>query len=130
MPQANRRASDKQYSGPLSDRVRHARRIMDLSQAALAKTIGVGPSAVAQWELPDGTSPTVHHMIQIAACCGVAFEWLATGRGAISVKGQEAPAVDLVVFAADMNEERLLVAFRRIPAKKREGLVRWLEEFF
>jgi NAD(P)-dependent dehydrogenase (short-subunit alcohol dehydrogenase family) len=29
-----------------------------------------------------------------------------------------------------MSEERLLVAFRCIPAKRREGLVRWLEEFF
>ncbi|MEO7325407.1 MAG: helix-turn-helix domain-containing protein [Dokdonella sp.] len=103
MPEANRRAGDKRFSGPLADRVRLARRIMNLNQAALAKAIGVGPSAVAQWEIPDGTSPTVHHMIQIAACCGLAFEGLATGRGAISGKGQEAPAVDLVVFAADMT---------------------------
>jgi transcriptional regulator with XRE-family HTH domain len=130
MIQTNRRASDKRYSGPLADRVRHARRIANLSQAALAKNVGVGPSAVAQWEIPNGTSPTVHHLIQIAACSGVAFEWLSTGRGPISVKGQETPAVDLVEFAADMVEERLLIAFRRIPAKKREGLVRWLEEFF
>lgn len=130
MTQTNRRASDKRYSGPLADRVRHARHIVGLSQAALARSVGVGPSAVAQWEIPHGTSPTVEHMIQIASGCGVAFEWLATGRGPISVKGQETPAVDLLVFAADMAEERLLIAFRRVPAKKRETLVRWMEEFF
>ena len=79
----SRRATDSQFAGALQDRVRHARRLAALSQAALASRVGVGPSAVAQWELPGGTSPTVEHMTRIAQTCDVQFEWLATGRGEV-----------------------------------------------
>jgi transcriptional regulator with XRE-family HTH domain len=129
MASVSRRSSDRRFSGPMPDRVRHARRLAGLSQADLAKQVGVGPSAVAQWELPTGTSPTVVHLAHIANASGVAFEWLATGRGAIRPSGEETPAVESSVFARDLIEERLLIAFRRIGVKKRESLVRWLEEF-
>ena len=130
MTQMKRRASDRGFSGPLPSRIRHARRMAGFTQAALAKGVGTGSSAVAQWELPAGTSPTVEHLVKIAVSCGVAFEWLATGRGPISLAQSETPAVDLSSFAADHVEDRLLIAFRRIPARKREMFVRWLEEFF
>jgi transcriptional regulator with XRE-family HTH domain len=98
--------------------------------AALAGQIGIGASAVAQWELPNGTSPTVDHLEEIAMVCGVAFEWLATGRGAVVSGVQEAPVLMGTQLAADQTEDRLLMAFRRIPLRKRESLVRWMEEFF
>ena len=101
----------------------------NLSQADLARHVGVGPSAVAQWEVPAGTSPTVEHLAHIAKASGVSFEWLATGRGAIRVGTEETPAVESSVFARDLSEERLLIAFRRVAMRKRESLVRWLEEF-
>lgn len=128
--QLKRRASDRSFSGPLGTRIRHARRLAALSQSVLAKRMNIGPSAVAQWELPSGTSPTVEHLIQIAAACGVGFEWLATGRGPVSITAQETPAVDATSFATDQVEDRLLAAFRRIPGRKREVFVRWMEEFF
>jgi transcriptional regulator with XRE-family HTH domain len=126
----NRRASDRAFSGPLPTRIRHARRLVDLSQSALARTLGVGPSAVAQWELPSGTSPTLDHLADIARITCVAFEWLATGRGPVGPATHEAPAVDATSFATDQAEDRLLVAFRRVPPRKRETLVRWMEDFF
>lgn len=119
---------DKRVS--LSDRIRRARRAANLSQAELARRIGIGPSAVAQWELPGGTSPKVEHMIHIATSCSVLFEWLATGRGLKSSASIEIPAVDQSTFAMDDVEERLLAVVQRIPARKKEPFVRWLEELF
>jgi transcriptional regulator with XRE-family HTH domain len=121
-----RRASDRAFAGSLQSRIRHARRIAKLSQAALAESLGVRSSAVAQWELPDGTRPTVNHMLAVAAATGVAFEWLATGRGDVA-PGCEMPVVDSSAFALDDTEERLLVAFRRLPGRKKKGVLVWVE---
>lgn len=123
-----RRATDRNFSGQLNDRVRHARRVAGLSQSRLAEQLGVGPSAVAQWEVPKGTSPTVAHLSHIAQLTQVSFEWLATGRGAIHLNGDGTPAVDTSVFAVDLLEERLLVAFRLLAPKRKEALVRCIEE--
>ena len=125
-----RRASDRNFSGPLSTRIRHARRLSQLTQAALAKVVHVGPSAVAQWELPNGTSPTIEHLGAIAVLSGVTFEWLATGRGPVALTDHETPAIDATSFATDQIEDRLLAAFRKVPSRKREAFVRWMEDFF
>lgn len=113
----------------LPDRVRYARRLAGLSQAALAKEIGVGPSAVAQWELPSGTSPTIEHLAHLAVRSGVAFEWLATGRGA-SIAVPAAAAEAVAAPARDSAEDRLLATFRRLPRRRRDALLRWLEDFY
>jgi transcriptional regulator with XRE-family HTH domain len=118
------------FTGPRPNRIRHARRLARLTQAKLAEAIGVGASAVAQWELPNGTSPTAEHLERIATVCGVSFEWLATGRGTAVQGVAETPAIEVGELAADEFEDRLLVAFRRISRRKREAFVRWMEEFF
>src|SRR5689334_19710791 len=112
MVKHKRRASDRAFWGPLSVRIRHARKLVAMSQSGLAQALGVGPSAVAQWELPIGTSPTLQHLIEIAKECGVAFEWLATGRGSVAVAGHEVPAIEPRSFAIDETEDRMLAAFR------------------
>lgn len=122
--------AEPRYAGALADRVRHLRRTHKLSQAALARALGVVPSAVAQWEGRSGTSPTVEHLARMAELAGIAFEWLATGRGPIRAGDTETPSVASESFARDLLEERLLLAFRRVPTRKRDSLVRWLEEFF
>lgn len=120
----------RSFTGPRPNRIRHARRLARLTQAKLAESIGVGASAVAQWELPSGTSPTVEHLDRIASVCRVSFEWLATGRGN-AVRGvEETLAVDTSEMAADEFEDRLLIAFRRVARRKREAFVRWMEDFF
>ncbi|MBO9662900.1 helix-turn-helix transcriptional regulator [Dokdonella sp.] len=125
-----RRASDRAFAGPLPIRIKHARRIAGVTQASLARATGVGPSAVAQWESPDGSSPTVSHLAEIAVTCGVSFEWLATGRGAVAAAGGDIPAIEPASFAVDFTEERLLTAFRRVPTRKRECFLAWMEAFF
>lgn len=114
----------------LSDRIRHARRLAQLTQAGLARKIGVSASAAAQWELPDGTSPNMENLIGIATACEVSFEWLATDRGLVRPEAQDTPAVDFSSFTLDHIEDRLLLAFRRISTRKREAFVRWMEEIF
>lgn len=100
-----------------------------MSQAALAKQVGVVPSAVAQWEGSGRVSPTVEHLTRIAQVTNVAFEWLVTGRGPTTATGNDTPALETSAFARDLLEERLLIAFRAVAPRKREALVVWLEEF-
>jgi transcriptional regulator with XRE-family HTH domain len=125
-----RQTREHAFTGPRPNRIRHARRLARLTQAKLAESIGVGASAVAQWELPKGTAPTAEHLERIATICGVSFEWLATGRGMAVSGTQETPAIDAFQLAADEFEDRLLVAFRRISRRKREAFVHWMEDFF
>lgn len=102
----------------LPSRIKRCRKDAGLSQAKLAEQLGVGRSAVAQWERDNDTSPTVRHLAKIALATGVSFEWLATGRGAriIGGKGEEPPAFVLDYVAQSEVEERLLVAFRQLDA--------------
>lgn len=102
----------------LASRIRQCRKDAKLSQATLAEKLGVDRSAVAQWERDTAVSPTVGHLAQIALSTGVAFEWLATGRGPkiIGGEGEQPPAFVMDYVAQSETEERLLIAFRTIPA--------------
>lgn len=61
MAKSKRTSSKRSGASLLCQRIRNARLGANLTQAAMARVLGVGPSAVAQWEIPDGTSPTVDH---------------------------------------------------------------------
>ncbi len=110
----------------MSERIRLARAAAKLTQAVLAKTVGVTPSAVAQWESRLGTRPGVERLQAVAAATGVAFDWLATGIGGNARRSpapaDDPPAVVLSTFAHDANEELLLDRYRRLPLKAREAL--------
>ncbi|MBW8367201.1 MAG: helix-turn-helix domain-containing protein [Arenimonas sp.] len=99
-----------------ASRIKQARKDAGLSQAALAERLGLGRTAVAQWERNTATGPTAGHLAAIALATGVSFEWLATGRGprVIGGKGQEPPAIVMDYIAQSESEERLLVAFRSL----------------
>lgn len=113
---------------PIRERIGTARQSANLSRAELARRVGVRASAAAQWEQHEGTAPSVENLARIAAATGVAFEWLATGRGAMQPGPQdEAPAVVLEAFAQNLFEERLLRLGRRVPPRKREALLATLE---
>lgn len=112
----------------LSDRIRRARRVAHLSCSELGRRVGVRPSAAIQWEQIHGTSPSVENLIRIAQITDTAFEWLATGRGpARLVMPQETPAVLASAFAQDVFEEALLLAARKIPERKKDALLRFVE---
>jgi transcriptional regulator with XRE-family HTH domain len=113
----------------LSERIRQARESGDLSRAELARRVGVKPSAAVQWELKHGTVPNAENLAKIATVTNVAFEWLATGRGATrTLLMHETPAVHLASFAHNLFEERLLEIARIMPSKTRDSLMHFLED--
>lgn len=111
----------------LSSRIRHARARADLTKTELARRVGVCTSAVVQWEYPSGTAPTARNLAGIAAATGVAYEWLATGRGPTRVDiGDGPPALDPRSMALTLFEERLLEIMRRLPVHRQEPLIDFL----
>ena len=113
----------------LRDRLRRARKAAQLTQAELATRLGVVPSAIAQWERPDGTAPSSSNLIRVAGLLDVSFEWLATGRGSSGVEALEVPALDPRYFAIDGHEERLLAGFRQLGPEQRVAVTRLVESF-
>jgi transcriptional regulator with XRE-family HTH domain len=102
---------------PLPTRIRLARTAAKLSQAELARRVGVKRSAVTQWEHPAGTVPSMPHLLRIAIETGTCTEWLATARGPMhdDTASTTAPAGD----ALDPTEREALERFRRLPPHKR-----------
>lgn len=101
-------------------RIRKARLSARLTQAELARRVGVKRSAVTQWEHPLGTTPNMHHLIRIAIETGTCIEWLATDRGPCRTP-DPGPAADTLATdrAHDPQEDEMLLRFRRLPAHKR-----------
>jgi transcriptional regulator with XRE-family HTH domain len=111
----------------LAMRIRESRKFGELSRAELARRVGVRPSAAVQWELEDGTAPSVRNLMKIAGVLNVSFEWLATGRGMARPKSlHEVPAVTTDDFAHNLYEEQMLALAREMPTKWREPLVEFL----
>jgi transcriptional regulator with XRE-family HTH domain len=106
-----------------------ARQRADISQTGLAHAIGVSPSAVAQWEHPQGTQPSLENLLRAAEATGASIEWLATGSVARAAALTETPAVALDAYAQTLQEETLLDRFRRASANHRSLLVKIAEEF-
>jgi len=109
----------------LSERIRRARKIRGISQQALADAVGVQRSAVAQWERPHGSYPSMNHMIATSLATGVRLEWLGTGRGA-ERSDETVPALNRDEYAQDELEAQCLVSLRRLPWKVRESVVHML----
>ncbi len=114
----------------LHERVRAARKHMNATQESLAAQAGVTRGAVAQWEMQNGTAPSVENLIKIASISGVGFEWLATGRGpqtlddAAMVQEPPRPAY----AAADPLDEALRAAIARLPVAKKRALLELLSK--
>jgi transcriptional regulator with XRE-family HTH domain len=114
----------------LHERVRAARKHLNATQESLAALTGVTRGAVAQWEMPNGTAPSVENLIKIATISGVGFEWLATGRGprtlgdAATVREPQRPDY----AAADPLDVALRAAIARLPEAKRRALLELLRK--
>lgn len=112
-------------------RIRMARRHAGLSQAALALAVGVQRSAVSHWEAPAGKNPSVAHLREIATTANVQFEWLATGRGPMTLSREvelDSVAAADALLIDDPTELRLLQAYRNAPPRSRIALLEVLEE--
>jgi len=95
-----------------------------MTKSELAKQAGVCLSAVVQWEHPQGTTPNAANLARVAQITDVAFEWLATGRGAWRLANADEPAaVDPIVIANTFFEEQLLQIARKLPAQHHELLI-------
>lgn len=115
----------------LRSRVRAARRLHDMTQTELARLVGVQRSAVSHWEAPVGKSPTVGNLRKIAKITGVGFEWLATGRGRMTLSSEDAlegMPVALAELIDDEVEIRLIRAFRESPARSRLTILEMTEQ--
>lgn len=112
-------------------RIRLARRHAGLSQAALAEAVGVQRSAVSHWEAVQGKSPSMSNLRRVATVTGVQFEWIATGRGRMSLSADEAldgvSAVDATMVDEPL-ELRMLTAFRSLPPRSQAPLVELMEQ--
>lgn len=122
----NRSRSTKALPIQLCDRLRFARQSARFTQETLARRLDVTPSAVAQWERPRGTRPSIRHLDGIALATGVSIEWLATGRGSSKRNngGQpdETPAATLSAFAHTVEEELMLERFRLLSPAAQDAL--------
>ena len=105
-------------------RIREARRRTGVSQEEFAAKLKVSRGAVGQWEMERGTTPSVKNLEQIAKLSGLAFEWVATGRGPM-VFGEpmvKEPAADYrVALAPELIE--LLDIGRAIGAERVKALL-------
>ncbi len=114
----------------LSHRMNSARRQAGLSQAQLAREVRVHRSAVSHWESSEGKRPSTDHLSAVALATGVQFEWLATGRGEMSMSTQarlaSIPAARGVLID-DTIELRMMTALRASPLKTRLVLVELAE---
>lgn len=112
-------------------RIKLARRQIKLSQNGLAEAIGVHRSAVSQWESPLGKNPTMRNLRKVAELSAVHFEWLATGRGAMSLSKdatlEEVPAAHMLLIEDGM-EMRMIAAMRAAPLSSRLSLVEIAEQ--
>ena len=112
------------------ERIRFARRTAGLSQNQLAQAVGVQRSAVSHWEAPHGKNPSVSHLRQVALVTGLQFEWLATGRGDMSLSRDarlDSIATAEAMLVEDPLEFRLLIAFRDAPMRARLSLLEVIE---
>lgn len=114
----------------LALRIKESRKAAKISQAALAAQLGLDRSAVAQWERDNAVGPTVANLRRIALATGVSFEWLVTGRGArfVGGEGHDPPAIVMDYIAQSEIEERLLMAFRSVPALEQVPLLDLVEK--
>ncbi|UZW62201.1 helix-turn-helix transcriptional regulator [Lysobacter enzymogenes] len=65
----------------MATRIRMARQRSGLTQHQLADRMQVTRGAVANWEISVRSKPSLSHLMRLAVVLEVSFEWLATGRG-------------------------------------------------
>ena len=114
----------------LASRIRRARQHLDVSQAEIARRLGVDRSCVGHWEGVNKTNPGHDRLAELAKLCVVSYEWLATGRGHMKLghdPGDDIPAA-FGKLVDDPQALRLLRAWDAISSRSRSALLDLAEE--
>ena len=101
------------------DRVAAARENAQMTQAALAKRLGVKQSTLRGWE-DDLSEPRANRLATLAGVLGVSMMWLINGEG----EGLEAPEEGLSVDESAMDVLNELRSLRVDMLKRAEQLGR------
>jgi transcriptional regulator with XRE-family HTH domain len=99
----------------LNLRLKAARRLAGLSQAALAERTCVSRGAIAQWEM-GVTSPSLENLLQVATVLGVSLDYLALGRGTPE-------STYSLPVSNDANVVKLAALFENLPRPVRAKVV-------
>lgn len=105
----------------LATRIRLARHQAGCSQSLLAQRLGVGRSAVANWECGKA-HPSTQHLLRLAATTDVSLAWLGTGEGPMATPATRAPQG----AAGPLSEQEhlLLSAFRAASEARQPHILR------
>lgn len=102
-------------SATFGDRVAGAREVSGMTQAELARRLGIKKSTLISWE-DDISEPRANRLSMMAGLLNVSIKWLLTGEG----EGLSAP--DDMEVAADLNG--VLAELREIRAVMRTNAER------
>ncbi|MCE5182342.1 MAG: helix-turn-helix domain-containing protein [Betaproteobacteria bacterium] len=113
----------------IGHRIKEARDAAKLSQAELARVIGVSQPTVSDWESLK-TAPTTDNMSMAAIVLCVRFEWLATGRGEMRyVEGVQEYAAPYQVVAPPPDQVELLNIYMQLTQKRRQALIEFIKKW-
>lgn len=86
----------------LGERIKVARLRAGVTKSALAKAVGLSPSAVTQWENGDTKALKSASLLAAANVLKVNYDWLATGKG--EARGAPAETISLTPEEIDLIE--------------------------
>ncbi|WP_311968886.1 S24 family peptidase [Pseudomonas baltica] len=116
----------------LKDRLKHARKMANLTQVELAERAGIKQASVS--EIERGLSRTSGYLVKIAQICGVSPVWLAEGVGPVDSVGNpavtesQAGKVTPGASAADLVKEMLAKSGKGIAEETRARLLAAADE--
>ena len=104
---------DFDWLGPdaatFGDRVAGAREVAGMSQAHLARLLGVKKSTLIGWE-DDVSEPRANKLSMMAGLLNVSITWLLTGEGeGIELEEQVGERAELADYASELREIRSLL---------------------
>lgn len=110
----------------MNDRISLARKEAGFNKSELARSLNVTPTSCSSWELPTGnrnnSRPSVGNLGRLALILNVRFEWLATGRGPMSLTPTAASQQKVPLSESD-RAESLLSLYRMLPAGQRTSML-------
>ena len=110
----------------MNDRIGLARKQSGFNKSELARNLDVTPTSCSSWELPAGnrnnSRPSVANLGRLALILNVRFEWLATGRGPMSLTPSGNREQKVPLSKTD-RAESLLSLYRMLPAGQRSSML-------